>query len=142
MPIEFKKIIIVYSSYYKYYNEKFDFRPILPISVPVPAMHTSYVGSQKLITSYPFDHVYSLITKIENNEFEFSGYDVVSSKTVRKFYKDLLENGYFEKYLEFLSMLFKINKKEFSETIQNNDNKTIENMLVKRTKKGNHRQKT
>ena len=70
--------------------------------------------------------------KIEQNIYEFEFNNGASDKVARNFYKDIINAGYFEKYIDFLNELFMIKDKEYMETYINNDKKSNKKILKRK----------
>jgi len=134
LPNEFKKIVIVNAYSYK----KRKITSVYGDKIQLKWKHTSvnmtYKNSYELITELPFEHFILMSTKIEENTFDFENVHV-SNKIVKQFYKDLIDQGYFEKYLQFLGEIFKINNKEYIDSFKNEDKNSSKKILQKKMKK-------
>ncbi len=134
LPNEYKKIVVVNAYSYK----KRKITSVYGDKIHLKWNHTSvnmtYKNSYELITEFPFEHFILMSTKIEQDTLDFEN-AYVSTKIVKQFYKELIDKGYFEKYLQFLGEIFKISNKEYMETFKNEDKNSSKKILQKKMKK-------
>ena len=119
LPDEFKKIIVV--------NEFFEEKRM-----------TTYKGAYEFITKYPIDgwqNCNQFNINIGENIYSFRQNNPPSRKVAKNFYKDIINAGFFEKYIEFLNELFMIKDKEYMETYINNDKIDNKKLLKRKMKR-------
>lgn len=113
LPDEFKKIIIVISY-----------------------VAGTYKKTYELITEYPvIPELLLFPIQIGENTYVFSACNDNSYKVAKRFYKEIIDAGYFEKYIDFLNELFMIKDKEYMETYINNDKKSNKKLLKRKMKR-------